>query len=77
MKLYRTNYIDDLLNDDKKDTTERLMSHWSGTQADAALCRKNMKTDGMRQVVTLDVDFPTHKDGLLNWLNNNVNSKEL
>lgn len=77
MKLYRTNYIDDVLNEDKKDTTEMLMSHWSGTQADAALRRKNMKTDGMRQIETIDVDFPTDKAGLLNWLNNNVNCKEL
>lgn len=63
MKLYRTDFIDD----DAKDQAAQAI--WSGTQSDAAGDRKRLKTDGMREIKTTDVDVPTSKQELLAWLN--------
>lgn len=63
MKLYKTIYLDD---DTPEDNDRRV---WDGTQADAAKRRKALKTEGMRMIVTDEVDVPTSKSALLAWLN--------
>lgn len=68
MKLYRTSYTDDEFEAQGLPTRR---SVWHGTQADAAAVRKAMKSDGMRQIDTEDIDVPTDKSGLIAWLNDN------
>lgn len=74
MKLYRTTYTDDELSTNSKEFSR---STWSGTLADAASTRKHLKADGMRQIYTDEIDVPTSKPALLEWLNINDTPKEL
>lgn len=74
MKLYRTLYTDDELSMNFKEFSR---SVWSGTQADATAARKHLKADGMRQIYTDEVDVPTSKPALLEWLNLHDTPKEL
>lgn len=62
MRLYKTTFIDDA----KEGAT---CATWSGTQADAGKDRKAMKSEGMRNVETEEVEVPTDKKGLLEFLN--------
>lgn len=45
---------------------------WSGTKRDAARERKAMKDDGLEFVGTYEVDIPTHKSKLIQFLNTNA-----
>jgi len=64
MKLYKTLYTDDL---DENPAIRKV--HWDGTQTDASKLRKSLKTEGMREIVTVPTDVPTDKAGLLTFLN--------
>lgn len=64
MKLYCTTYIDDGAPDG-----QMFAQKWNGTQADAGRTRKWAKAEGMRNVDTKEVDVPTSKAALLEWLN--------
>lgn len=46
---------------------------WAGSQTESAKARKEFMDIGFKrnQLVTEDVEVPTNKDGLLNWLNKN------
>lgn len=61
MKLYRTITA----TPDPKET-------WAGSQAEAATQRKAFNQSGVRRddIVTVEVDVPTDKKGLLEFLNN-------
>lgn len=63
MKLYAINYYD------REQKTDRVA--WAGTQASAKTKRKELieKNDSHNVEVVQDVDVPTHKSGLLAWLN--------
>lgn len=63
MRLYKTNYIDD-----GADPGRQERASWAGTQADAGKDRKRLKAEGMRGIVTNEVDVPTDKAGLLAYL---------
>lgn len=63
MKLYRTQY--------GTEEDELLHCHWSGTQLAARATRKELKDDGRHEVETEEVDVPTNKEGLLDFLNTN------
>lgn len=69
MKLYRTQHHEPKLDEE---SSIQLKYHWQGTQADAAACRKDLKAKGHTSIETVDVDVPTDKAGLLEWLNTNV-----
>lgn len=59
------------------ETAESIVGLWSGTQADARAHRKQFKSDGLSFVETAEVDVPTNKDSLLEFLNkNNVQIKD-
>ena len=64
MKLYKTTVKNAL------DLTAR----WAGSQTEATKHRKEFGEAGFKrsEVETQTVDVPTHKDGLLEWLNKNV-----
>lgn len=65
MKLYKTKSFDEP-NGIRHIT-------WSGTQADAAAKRKELKALGDRtEIETKEEDVPTSKPELLAWLNANV-----
>lgn len=64
MKLYTITYTRP--GDDKK------TARWAGTQADAARVRMDvMTTEGLKRkdIHIEDVDVPTKKEELLEWLN--------
>ena len=63
MKLYRV-----IGNSDKQ---KKVI--WAGSQSDAAKARKELIAQGFKraELITEDVDIPTDKVGLLNWLNEN------
>ena len=63
MKLYRTIFLDD------QDHVALTHESWTGTLADASKERKRLKLEGMRNIVTDEVEVPTHKVNLLAWLN--------
>lgn len=46
---------------------------WAGSQTEAAKARKEFMDRGFKraELDTQDVEVPTNKDGLLNWLNLN------
>lgn len=60
MKLYRISG-----NSDK----QRVI--WAGSQSDAAKARKELIADGFKraELLTEDIDVPTNKEGLLDFLN--------
>ena len=60
MKLYRISG-----NSDK----QRVI--WVGSQSDAAKARKELIEDGFKraELLTEDIDVPTNKEGLLDFLN--------
>lgn len=62
MKLYRTDYIDD-------GDSNAAHHSWTGTLADASKERKRLKLEGFRSIETTEVDVPTSKPGLIEWLN--------
>ena len=64
MKLYKTTYIDD-----GQLTNRNECASWDGTQTDAAKTRRQLKTDGMRNIETTDTDVLTDKANLLAFLN--------
>lgn len=61
MKLYKT------IADNGSDR----LTLWAGTQADAASARKTFVQSGYKraEVETVEVDVPTNKAGLLDFLN--------
>lgn len=66
MKLYRITADD---GDAKHVVTE-----YVGTQAEGVAQRKKLKEDGFAQkhITTEDVEVPTDKAGLIDWLNKNA-----
>lgn len=62
MKLYRVIWIDD-------DLPERHQHKWLGTQADCKALEKTLKSEFMLSIKTLEVDVPTDKPNLINFLN--------
>lgn len=62
MKLYRVS------SEDKG----KLVTKWSGTQADSRKDKKAMKDNGNDFIEIEEVDVPTDKAGLLKWLNENA-----
>lgn len=46
-------------------------TRWAGSQADAATARKTFNQTGHKRdaITTEEVEVPTDKKGLLNWLN--------
>ncbi len=63
MRLYMTMFVDDAAKPERNEGTS-----WSGTQADAGKDRKRLKAEGMRNIVTEEVDVPTDKAGLISFL---------
>lgn len=63
MNLYKTTGE----NSDGKEATK-----WSGSQADAGKHRKELKSQNYKGVGTEEVDVPTKKQELLDWLNANA-----
>lgn len=63
MRLQMTSYIDDDANN------STIHAVFNGTKADAAKLRKDLKSAGMREIVTTAVDVPTDKPGLIQYLN--------
>jgi hypothetical protein len=66
MKLYCTTYIDDG-PDDGSEPGPR--AWWDGTQAGQKQAVKNFKALGMRNIEPQQIEVPTDKPGLLEWLN--------
>lgn len=69
MRLYCTTCVDP---QPQTGTIYTKHKNWDGTQADARARRQMRKTDGMEKIETKEVDVPTDKAGLLEWLNANV-----
>ena len=46
-------------------------ARWAGSQADATKHRVALKKEGHKSVETQDIEVPTNKTGLLEWLNSN------
>lgn len=63
MKLYKTSAL-------TEDGVTK--ASWQGTQIAAGAARKSYKDAGHSDITTEEVDVPTHKSGLLAWLNENV-----
>lgn len=63
MRLYKTTFLDDAADPGRNECAS-----WAGTQAEAASDRKKHKTAGMREIETEEVDVPTDKKGLLQFL---------
>lgn len=63
MRFYKTTYTDDAAEPGRTECAA-----WSTTQADAAGDRRRLKTAGMCDVATEEVDVPTDKKGLLEFL---------
>lgn len=49
----------------------KLSGVWVGTQSDAGKARKTFVEDGFKraEITTQEVDVPTNKEGLINFLN--------
>lgn len=64
MKLYKTPAI--------RDAATKVV--WGGSQTESAKHRKEFGEAGFKrsEVSTQTVEVPTHKDGLLEWLNKNA-----
>jgi hypothetical protein len=58
----------------KEETLPDSETHWTVSQADAATKRAALVDQGYRRkdIETTAVDVPTDKQGLLEWLNQNV-----
>lgn len=69
MKFYKVKAVASV-----QDVTPDSETHWVGTQADAAKARKKLADDGFKraEITTDEVDVPTDKTGLLDWLNKNA-----
>lgn len=63
MRLYKTTYVA------PGEGVTRI--NWSGTQADAREDRKELKSSGYDDIETEEVDVPTSKAELLEFLNEN------
>lgn len=61
MRLYKTKFLDD--------EKEIQCATWCGTQSDAGKDRKRLKSEGMRNIETEEVEVPTNKESLLAFLN--------
>ena len=66
MRLYKTTCLCD--NDDDKYEPSEMIA-FDGTQAKAKKQREALRLDGMRNIVTVEVDVPTDKAGLMAYLN--------
>lgn len=64
MRLYRTDYIDDEIEQRKRS--------WTGSLAAASKDRVALKKEGMREINTVEIDVPTSKTELLDFLNTNA-----
>lgn len=69
MKLYCTTYWDSARTGPQGLEVVGHCQQWYGTQAQQAVGKKQLKTDGMEEIQTHAVDVPTDKPGLLAWLN--------
>lgn len=56
------------------DDGDKTVSKYVGTQADSVAQRKKLKEDGFAQkhITSDDVEVPTDKAGLIDWLNKNA-----
>ena len=68
MKLYRVSGNSDRQFDAKSDFRSVI---WAGSQSDAAKARKELIENGFKrtELLTEDIDVPTNKEGLLDFLN--------
>lgn len=68
MKLYKTTAVFDVSEDGTEVRTE---VSWAGSQAEASKARSLAYTKGAKrkEVETEMVEVPTHKEGLLDFLN--------
>ena len=64
MRLYKTKFIDD-----EQPQGRNECATWCGTQSDAGKDRKRLKSEGMRNIETQEVEVPTNKESLLAFLN--------
>lgn len=64
MKLYKV-YVED---------GDNTIFHWFGTQAECATKRKALNSEGHKrdEIITNEIEVPTDKKGLLEWLNANA-----
>lgn len=69
MKFYKVSAVASVQDESPDSAT-----HWVGTQSDAAAARKKLAADGFKRVEikTDEIDVPTDKAGLLDWLNKNA-----
>ena len=69
MRLYKINaeYLHD-------DNTKVFVTQFVGSKADGVAERKKLMDDGARRkdITETEVDVPTDKTGLINWLNANA-----
>jgi hypothetical protein len=68
MRLYRTSYVEPAGDDSAGGT----YCNWQGSMADAASARREAKTEGYEDVQTEEIDVPTQKAALLDFLNANA-----
>lgn len=71
MRLYKTTAIGKATENDDGTSSQEVQVRWSGSQADAASTRKEFVGMGFKraEVNTVEVDVPTNKAGLLEFLN--------
>lgn len=69
MKLYRIAAV----NTSKGEQPD-LETHWVGSKAEGVLKRKQLAAEGWtrKEISEVEVEIPTDKKGLLEWLNKNV-----
>ena len=63
MNLYKTTYDDDAVPSSR--------ASWAKSATDASKGRTSLKKAGMTKITTAEVEVPTNKAGLLEWLNLN------
>jgi hypothetical protein len=68
MRLYRTSFVEPAGDEGKT----IVCCNWQGSLADAATARREAKSEGYEDVKTEEVDVPTQKAPLLDFLNENA-----
>ncbi len=71
MRLYKTTAVGKATENDDGTSSQEVQVRWAGSQAEAATNRKTFVSMGFKraEVNTVEVDVPTNKAGLLEFLN--------
>ena len=67
MRLYRTSFVVTVTVDEAE--VNQTHCNWQGSMADAATARREAKSEGYQDVQTEEIDVPTQKQNLLEFLN--------